>query len=119
MEPHLLQYIGAVLAMLVGVTGLFWPLKMKSMVGLTYSNKVGLVEIRVLFGSFLVALPLAAIIKGNAEIFEFYGLAALSAAIIKSTFTYLDQCPLKDIWFGILVDVVLALLLMSTLVLAS
>jgi len=115
MDAHPLQYLGALLAMMVGVTGLFKPLAMKSLVGVSHVNKVGLVEIRVLFGSFLVALPVVALLKGNAEIFEFYGYAALSAAIIKSTFTYIDRCPLKDIWVGILVDVVLALLLLSTL----
>lgn len=115
MDANVFQYIGAVLAMCVGLTGLFKPLAMKAIVGLVHSNKVGLVEIRVLFGSFLVALPIMAILKGSAEIFEFYGIAALSAAIIKSVFTYIDQCPLGQIWVGILVDVILALLLMSSL----
>ena len=115
MNPHLLQYIGASLAMIVGITGLFKPNQMKSLVGLTYSNKVGLVEIRVLFGSFLVVLPLAAIIYGKADIFVFYGLAAVGAAFIKTTYTFIDRCPFGAIWFGILVDVVLAFLLLSSL----
>lgn len=115
MDAHPLQYLGALLAMIVGVTGLFRPLAIKALVGVSYVNKVGLIEIRVLFGSFLVALPIAALLKGNSEVFEFYGLAALSAAIIKSIFTYIDQCLLKDIWVGILVDVILAALLLCTL----
>ena len=115
MDPHFLQYIGAALAMLVGLTGLFKPDQMKSLVGLTYSNAVGLVEIRVLFGSFLVILPLAAIIHRQADIFVFYGLAAVAAAIIKTTFTLVDKCPLGAIWFGIVVDVLLAFLLLSSL----
>lgn len=115
MDSHFLQYIGAALAMLVGLTGLFKPDQMKSLVGVTYSNKVGLVEIRVLFGSFLVILPLAAIIQGQADIFVFYGLAAVAAAIIKTTFTLIDRCPLSAIWFGIAVDVLLSFLLLSSL----
>lgn len=118
MDAHPLQYLGALLAMLVGLTGLFKPLKMQDLVGLTPHNKVGLVEIRVLFGSFLVGLPVAAIIIGRADIFVFYGIAAACAAVIKTSFTVIDKCPLSAIWFGIAVDVVLALLLMSTLLMA-
>jgi len=101
--------------MLVGLTGLFKPTKMNSLLGLTYNNKVGLIEIRVLFGSFLVVLPLAAIIIDDPDLFNFYGLAAIGAAIIKTFYTFLDQCPLGKIWIGILVDVILALLLVSNL----
>lgn len=115
MEPHLFQYIGAGLAMTVGLTGLFKPNKMKSIVGLTYANTVGLVEIRVLFGSFLVVLPLATMIYGQADIFVFYGLAAVAAAVIKTSFTFYDKCPFNAIWLGILVDVILAFLLLSSL----
>ena len=114
MTPHILQYIGACLAMLVGLNGLFRPLNMGRYVGLTPETKVGLVEIRVLFGSFLVVLPVLAILSHNAEIFEFYGMAALAAAVIKTVFTVLDKCPIKLIWFGIAVDVVLAVLLLSS-----
>ena len=114
MTPHILQYIGAVLAMCVGLNGLFRPLHMGRLVGLAPETKVGLVEIRVLFGSFLVVLPALAILSQNAEIFEFFGMAALAAAVIKSTFTVLDKCPFKAIWFGILVDIILAVLLLSS-----
>jgi hypothetical protein len=112
-EPTYLQYLGAGLAMIVGFTGLLNPRKMARGVGLSYTNKVGYIEIRVLFGSFLVALPLYAVWQNKAELFVFFGIAALAAAIIKSSFTLIDQCPLKDIWFGILVDVVLAFCLLS------
>jgi hypothetical protein len=115
MEPHIFQYAGAGLAMIVGVAGLFKPRQIKSLVGLSYDNAVGLVEIRVLFGSFLVVLPLAAIVYRQADIFVFYGLAAVGAAMIKTTFTFVDRCPLNAIWFAILVDVILALLLLSSL----
>ncbi len=101
--------------MVVGLTGLLKPLQMKSLLGLTYSNTVGLIEIRVLFGSFLVVLPLAAIIQGDAGIFIFYGLAAAGAAVIKTTFSVVDNCSFSTIWFGILVDIVLAVLLFSSL----
>ena len=114
MNPHFLQYIGASLAMIVGLIGLFIPNQMKSLLGLTYSNTVGLIEIRVLFGSFLVVLPLAAIMYGQADIFVFYGLAAVGAAVIKTTFSFIDRCSFDAIWFGILVDVILALLLLSS-----
>ena len=115
MDPHLFQYVGAGLAMIVGITGLLKPDQMKPLVGLTYANTVGLVEIRVLFGSFLVVLPLAAIIYGQADIFVFYGLAAVGAAVIKTTYSFIDKCAFDAIWFGILVDVLLDLLLLSSL----
>jgi len=114
-EPSYLQYFGAGLAMIVGFTGLFHPTKMARGVGLSYTSKVGLVEIRVLFGSFLVALPLYAFWKDNAELFVFFGIAALAAMVIKTSFTIIDRCPWRDIWFGILVDVVLAFCLLSPL----
>ncbi len=112
MTPHFLQYVGAALAILIGLNGFFRPLHMGRLVGLAADTKVGLVEIRVLFGSFLVVLPALAIVSQKAELFEFFGMAAVAAAIIKTTFTYLDQCPLKAIWFGITVDVILAILLL-------
>jgi len=115
METNLLQYAGACLALVVGLTGLFKPTKMESLVGLTFANTVGHIEIRVLFGSFLVALPIAAMIYGKADIFVFYGLAAVAAGIIKTVFTVIDQCSLASIATGILVDIVLALLLCSSL----
>ena len=115
MEPHIFQYIGAGLAMIVGLIGLFRPSKMQSLVGVSSVNKVGLIEIRVLFGSFLVVLPLAAILYAQADIFVFYGLAAVGAAMIKTLFTIVDRCSLSAIWFGIAVDVVLAVLLLSSL----
>jgi len=114
MTPNYLQYGGAILALLIGLNGLFRPLHMGLLVGLSPKTKVGHVEIRVLFGSFLVALPLTAMIKGDVALFEFFGIAALAAAIIKSTFTVVDNCPFKLIWLGILVDVVLAMLLLSS-----
>lgn len=114
METHILQYAGAILALMVGLNGLIRPLNMGKIVGLAPENKVGLVEIRVLFGSFLVTLPVFAMLKGDAALFVFFGAAALAAAVIKSTFTIIDKCPIKDIWVGISVDVVLALLLLSS-----
>ena len=92
----------------------FRPVHMGKLVGLTYETKVGLVEIRVLFGSFLVVLPALALFYGKVEIFEFYGMAAVAAAIIKTTFTFIDKCPVKIIGVGIAVDVVLAVLLLSS-----
>jgi len=115
MEAHTLQYIGAVLAMVVGTVGFFKPNAMKDLLGLTYSNAVGKIEIRVLFGSFLVCLPLVAIVMGQAQFFVFYGVAGVSAAIIKSVFAFIDHCPFKAIIGGIIVDVVLAALLLSSL----
>jgi len=115
MDAHFLQYIGALLALFVGLNGLIRPLNMGKIVGLAPENKVGHVEIRVLFGSFLVTLPILAMIKGEAAFFVFFGAAAFAAAIIKSTFTIIDKCPIKDIWIGIAVDVVLAVLLLSSL----
>ena len=112
--PHALQYLGAILAILVGLNGLFRPIHMGKLVGLAAETKVGLVEIRVLFGSFLVVLPAIAILYQSVEIFEFYGMAALAAAIIKTSFMILDKCPPKLIWFGIAVDIVLAVLLLSS-----
>ena len=46
---------------------------------------------------------------GQADIFVFYGLAAVAATVIKTTYTIVDRCPVSAIWFGILVDVVLAM----------
>jgi len=96
------------------MTGLFNPGAMKNLLGLSYVTTVGLIEIRVLFGSFLVTLPIAAMVLANADIFAFYGLAALSAACIKLTFTVVDKCPLSKIYVGILIDIVLAVLLLSS-----
>ncbi len=115
MVPTTLQYAGAFLAMLIGINGLLRPKEMGHAVGLSYINDVGRIEIRVLFGSFLVALPLYAMWAGHADLFVFFGVAALAAAIIKSTFTIIDKCPIQLIWFGILVDIVLAILLLSSL----
>ena len=44
-------------------------------------------------------------------------LAAVGAAVIKTSYTLYDKCPLNAIWLGILVDVILALLLLSSLIL--
>jgi len=117
MTPTILQIIGACLAMVVGFNGLFRPVKMGNAVGLEYSTLVGLVEIRVLFGSFLVALPLYALWQQQSSLLTFYGVAALAAAIIKTSFTVIDKCPWREIWFGILVDVVLAFCLLSPVIL--
>ncbi len=114
MNTLLIQSMGACLALIVGLNGLIRPIHMGKLVGLSPANKVGLVEIRVLFGSFLVVLPIVLIFRQNSDLFEFFGIAALAAAIIKSSFTILDKCPIKLIWFGILVDVVLALTLLSS-----
>ena len=115
MTPHFLQYVGAALAILIGLNGLFRPLHMGRLVGLAPETKVGLVEIRVLFGSFLVVLPAIAIGSRNPDFFVFFGMAAVAAAVIKSTFTVLDKCPIKSIWIGILVDIVLAFLTLGGL----
>lgn len=114
MEPTILQYIGTALAMLIGLNGLFRPVIMGKAVGLKHSHLVGLVEIRVLFGSFMVVMPSYIIFLNKAEFFVVFGVAALAAAVIKSTFTIIDGCPLKYIWSGILVDVVLSVCLLSS-----
>ncbi len=113
MTPNILQIIGACLSMIVGLNGLFRPVQMGKAVGLKHSNLVGLIELRVLFGSFLVALPAYALWQNNAELFTFFGISALAAAVIKTSFTVIDKCPVPLIWFGILVDAVLAMLLLS------
>ena len=102
------------LAMVIGLNGLFRPLQMGSLVGLTAANKVGQVEIRALFGTFLVTLPALVLIKGQVELFEFYGMAALAAAIIKSSFAIIDGCPIEAVGVGILVDIIIAVLLLSS-----
>lgn len=114
MTPTHLQHIGAGLAILIGLNGLFRPQSMGRAVGLQHINAVGHVELRVLFGSFLVALPAYALWQGQVVLFEFFGVAALAAVIIKSSFTVIDKCPIGDIWFGILIDVVLAGCLLSS-----
>ena len=84
-------------------------------VGLKSINPVGQIELRVLFGSFLVALPVYLIWGNQSSLFEFFGIAALAAAIIKTLFTFIDRCPVKEIWVGILVDIILAICLLSSL----
>lgn len=116
MTPTLLQYIGAGLAILIGLNGLFRPIVMARAVGLKSFNLVGHVELRVLFGSFLVVMPLYALWQNQVILFEFYGVAALAAAIIKSLFSLIDKCPFKDIWSGILIDVILAVCLLSSVI---
>jgi len=113
MNTLILQNIGAILAMMVGLNGLIRPTHMGKLVGLTPVTKVGLVEIRVLFGSFLVVFPITLLLKQEPDLFEFFGYAALAAAIIKSTFTIIDKCPIKLIWIGIAVDIVLAATLLA------
>ena len=115
----LLQNVGAVLALAVGLNGLFRPVHMGKAVGLEYSNLVGLVELRVLFGSFLVALPIYALWRQQSELFIFFGVAAFAAFIIKTSFTIVDSCPWSMIRGGIAVDAVLALCLLSPLYLPS
>jgi len=79
---------------------------MESLLGLKAVTTVGLIEIRVLFGSFLVALPILAMILGQAEYFVFYGVAALAAGLVKTVFTIIDRCPWRDIAIGIATDFV-------------
>ena len=81
MEPNILQYIGAGLATLIGLNGLFRPVMMGKAVGLSYSNLVGLVEIRVLFGCFMVALPLYIFFQNQQALFELMGVVALAEII--------------------------------------
>ena len=83
--------------MLVGMTGLINPWKVHSLPGPSYANRVGLTEIRVLFGRFLVALPGFAIWVGEAHQLMFSGIAAVAAAAIKSIFAAIDKCPLQSI----------------------
>jgi len=115
MSAGFLQYLGAILAMAVGLNGLIRPVHMGRLVGLAPENKVGLAELRVLFGSFLVVLPMILIIKGESQLFEFFGAAALSAAVIKTGSALYDKCPWKIIWVGIATDIVLAFLLLSSM----
>ena len=111
----LIQNIGAGLSLIVGLNGLLRPVHMGKAVGLEHNNLVGLVEIRVLFGSFLVALPIYALWRQQSELFIFFGVAALAAFVIKTSFTIIDKCPWPLIRVGILVDAVLALCLLSPL----
>lgn len=87
-RPHM----GAGLALIVGLNDLLNPRAIKSLLGLDFVNTVRVIEIRVLFGRFLVALSVAAIIKADATVFKFYGIGALSAAIIKSIYSLFDKC---------------------------
>lgn len=100
MTTEILQIIGACLSIIIGLNGLFRPVKMGHAVGLRHSTLVGLVELRVLFGSFLVALPAYALWQQDADLLIFFGISALAAAIIKTTFTIVDKCPVSEIWFG-------------------
>ena len=109
----LLQNVGACLAIIVGLNGLFRPIHMGKAVGLEHKTLVGLVELRVLFGSFLVALPIYALWQQQSELFTFFGVAALAAFVIKTSFTFIDKCQWSLIWFGILVDLILTLCLLS------
>lgn len=116
MNPTTLQIIGAILTMIVGLNGLFRPASMGKAVGLKHENLVGLIELRVLFGSFLVALPLCALLLQQRDFLLFYGVSALAGAIIKMLFTVIDKCAWKQMSIGILVDVVLAFCLLSPLI---
>ena len=111
----LLQNAGASLSLIVGLNGLLRPVHMGKAVGLEHSNLVGLIELRVLFGSFLVALPIYALWRQQSELFTFFGVAALAAFVIKTSFTWIDKCPWPMIRVGILVDAILALCLLSPL----
>ena len=74
MSTLVLQNIGAVLALMVGLNGLFRPLHMGKLVGLAPETKVGLIEIRVLFGCFLTTLPLILLYQTGCAVLHFFRL---------------------------------------------
>ena len=72
MISNALQTIGAILATILGLNSRFLLSKMSNVVGHEYNNPVNLVEIRVLFGSFFVALPAYALKQLQSELFTYY-----------------------------------------------
>ena len=75
--PVSVNTLGALVTLGLGVFGLFWPLSVARLVGISPEGERGISEIRATFGGLFLALGLFAAIAQNSDVFRAIGVGWL------------------------------------------
>jgi len=110
--PVSVNTLGALVTLGLGVFGLFWPLSVARLVGISPEGERGISEIRATFGGLFLALGLFAAIAQNSDVFRAIGVGWLGVSAARS-FSYVRDNSRSGANLGaIVIEVVLGLSLL-------
>jgi hypothetical protein len=108
----LLNNIGAIITMLMGCLGLFFPQKASELTGLTPTTPAGRAEFRGTLGVTFIFLGLVPVVTQKDVAFLTVGLCWLGAAIGRVVSIYLDKGNEAKNWIAVGFECAIAALLL-------
>jgi hypothetical protein len=108
---QVLQYIGCILTVLVGVYAAISPKSTTGFTGLTPQGGRGITEIRAVFGVFFIALGLFPLIVGSPIAFQMLGSAYLLTGAGRIIAIFMDKSSERSNWISVGFEVIFGLIL--------
>lgn len=79
----MLQNIGAIISLVLGLIAIFWPSKTEEFTSIKGVGKEGNSEVRATYGGFFFGIALFALLTQNPTVFLVLGIGWVSAALIR------------------------------------
>jgi len=110
----ILQQIGAVLSVILGLLAVFFPRTIEKLVSIQAVGKLGVSEIRATYGGFFLGISIFALYSQDKNAFIALGLGWLSAALVRLG-TFIFGNATRENAGGIIFEAVIGLLCLSSL----
>ena len=104
-----MEYLAAVVTVLLGLLGLGFPVAAMRLVGITVSQPHGRLDVRATYGGLFVALGLFPLVSSDPVAFQMLGVAWLAAGLARTVFTPIDRVWGRENLAGIAIEVSLGL----------
>ncbi len=108
-----LQYIGAIISLLLGLLALLFPNKVELFVSVKSIGKEGRSEIRATYGGFFFGISLFAILSQNQMVYITLGVGWLSAALIRLITLFFGNYTANNLT-GVFFEALIGLLCVSS-----
>jgi hypothetical protein len=112
MKIQIINSIGAVFCLLLGVTGLFYPNSTANFVGIIAGKERGKSEIRATYGGVFIGIGASALFFRDANVFTAVGIGWAFAAIARIFGMVIDKEFHKLNFGGVIFESLVAVLLL-------
>ncbi len=104
-----MEYLAAVVTVLLGLLGLGFPGAAMRLVGIAVSQPHGRLDVRATYGGLFIALGAFPLLTGDPVAFQMLGVAWLAAGLARTVFTPIDRVWGRENLAGIAIETGLGL----------
>ena len=108
---NVLGYVGAIISIIAGCLGLFWPKQVSRSIGLQIPGRLGTSEVRATYGGLFIGAGLAVALIASSDAALVLGAAWAGAFIARAISFVIDKSHSKENVAGLVIEGVMAALL--------